>query len=150
MAQLYLLRHGEAAQGYPDSARELTIEGIREVKNCLQKAAFKNIPRDILICHSELVRARQTAKLAHEHLGCRQIPIQIAGIDPMGDPAHFIRSFAFQNRRAVMLVTHNPFVEDLTAFLTDQRAVRIRTGSMLKLELDHYARGCARLEWQQG
>ncbi len=143
MQRLYLLRHGEASDGYPDHSRQLNPAGRSEVLDTLEQA-LKRIEPPVQIFHSGLVRARQTAELAAQVLGA-QSPQRLDGIDPGGNPAELCD----QDMPAgdLMLVTHNPFVESLAWYLAAEE-LRIRTGSLVALELEYWGRGCAELLWQ--
>lgn len=143
--RLYLLRHGEAGEGFPDSSRELVEAGRREVQLTLHQARPR-ISGPVSIYHSGLIRARQTAELAAEALGCSGISL-LRGIDPAGDPANLCRQIEWPAGADQIWVTHNPFVEELVEWLSDEQ-LRIRTGSLVALELDYLDRGCARLLWQ--
>lgn len=143
MTRLYLLRHGEAQEGFPDARRALIEKGRREVLKTLEKAS-ERITTTPIIFHSGLVRAYQTAVLAADALKAAP-PVLLEGIDPGGDPASLCRqSLPTQD---LMLVTHNPFVEELVEYLSGD-SLRIRTGSMVALDVEEWGRGCAELCWQ--
>ena len=57
---IILWRHADAADGYPDAARELTEKGHTQAK---RMAAWLNarLPEDVLILASPATRAQQTA-----------------------------------------------------------------------------------------
>jgi phosphohistidine phosphatase len=65
---IWLLRHGDAADGSPDSERPLTQKGERQARNA--GLALKTLGVDLQAClTSPKVRARETARLACEVLG---------------------------------------------------------------------------------
>ena len=65
---LWLLRHGEAAEGSPDAERPLTEEGKRQAR--LAGKAMKNLGVKIHAClTSPKVRALDTARPVCEELG---------------------------------------------------------------------------------
>ena len=65
---IWLLRHGEAADGSPDEERPLTEEGERQSRAAGE--ALKAIGAEIDVCiSSPKVRAADTARLACEPLG---------------------------------------------------------------------------------
>src|SRR4051794_20786240 len=65
---IWLLRHGEAADGSPDAERPLTKKGERQSRTA--GAALKALGVDVSAClTSPKVRAADTAKLACESLG---------------------------------------------------------------------------------
>lgn len=160
LQRLLLLRHGEARHGSPDELRELTEHGDTEVRKSLSGAVEK-IPRLDQTFHSGLVRAMQTAQIAAEELtnnkatpsiqaniSKKLYPQYLEGITPWGDPAEFCRLLASDPAENILVVTHNPFVEELIEYLSGQ-SVRIKTGSLVSLEVDFLERGCCNLEWIQ-
>ena len=151
MQHLLLLRHGEAHHGFPDELRELSDHGQREVVKSLSKAEDR-IPRIEQIFHSGLVRAMQTAEIAAEQLAPRlntQLQPQfLDGISPWGDPEGFCRQLTSEQSQAILVVTHNPFVEDLVEYLSGE-LLRIKTVTIVCLEVDFLERGCCDLAWIQ-
>lgn len=147
LQNLLLLRHGEAHHGSPDDLRELSEEGYKEVIKSLSKAANK-IPAVDLVFHSGLVRAMQTADIAVQQLALDLHPQYLEGISPWGDPTSFCKNLRTEQLEVVMVVTHNPFVEDLAEYLTGE-TMRIKTGSLVCLDVDFLERGCCNLAWIQ-
>jgi phosphohistidine phosphatase len=65
---IWLLRHGDAADGSPDAERPLTEKGERQARNAGK--ALKRLGVKIDVClASPKVRARETARIACEELG---------------------------------------------------------------------------------
>jgi len=65
---IWLLRHGEAADGSPDAERELTEEGERQARAA--GAALKALGVELSVClTSPKARAYETARIACETLG---------------------------------------------------------------------------------
>jgi phosphohistidine phosphatase len=65
---LWLLRHAEAADGFPDDERPLTERGVRQAEAVGQ--ALARLGTNIEVClSSPKLRALQTAQLACEPLG---------------------------------------------------------------------------------
>jgi phosphohistidine phosphatase len=66
---IWLLRHGDAADGSPDAERPLTEKGERQARNAGR--ALKKLGVELEAClTSPKVRARDTARIACEELGC--------------------------------------------------------------------------------
>ena len=66
---IWLLRHGDAADGSPDADRPLTDKGERQARNAGR--ALKKLGVEVEACFtSPKVRARDTARIACEELGC--------------------------------------------------------------------------------
>lgn len=65
---IWLLRHGDAADGSPDAERPLTEKGERQARNV--GLALKKLGVELEAClTSPKVRARDTARIACEELG---------------------------------------------------------------------------------
>jgi phosphohistidine phosphatase len=65
---IWLLRHGEAADGSPDDARPLTAKGEEQAR--VAGAALAKLGAPISLClSSPKLRAAETARLACEQLG---------------------------------------------------------------------------------
>lgn len=114
MADIYLLRHGEARGDGPDSARTLTESGAAGVERLAAWAARANITVNE-IRHSGKRRAEQTAEIMARHLRCAVR--QIDGISPNDDPERFAEEIAFEDE-PVMIVSHLPFLGNAVAALT--------------------------------
>jgi phosphohistidine phosphatase len=76
---IWLLRHGDAADGSPDAERPLTDKGERQARAA--GAALKALGVEVTAClSSPKVRAADTAKLACEALGVEfQLEPKLAG-----------------------------------------------------------------------
>lgn len=141
------MRHGEAHHSSPDHLRELTEAGRKEVTKSLSKS-LDRIPTPEGIYHSGLTRAAQTADIAASILAPNLQPQLIDGITPWGDAENFSKALENESAEALLLVTHNPFVEDLVYFLTGE-SLRIKTGSLVAIDVDFLARGCCTLRFVQ-
>lgn len=142
---LLLVRHGEAHHGSPDELRELTPAGQAEVRNNLSKAADR-LPALDLVFHSGLTRAMQTAEIVTGQLAPQLYPQYLDGISPWGDPLTFCESLTNESAETLLVVSHNPFLEELISYLTGE-SPRMKTGSVACLEVDFLARGCCNLSW---
>jgi phosphohistidine phosphatase len=124
---LWLLRHGDAADGSPDAERPLTKKGERQSRAA--GLALKRLGVEIDAClTSPKVRAADTAKLACEPLG----------IDPQLEPKLSGGPFDGEALAAglgdeVLLVGHDPdfslAVHDLTG-----AQVRMKKGGLAGVE----------------
>jgi phosphohistidine phosphatase len=118
-AVLWLLRHGEAADGSPDSERPLTEEGERQAR--LAGEALKRLGVEIAAClTSPKVRAAETARLTCEALG----------VEPQQEPKLAGGPFDAEALAAglgdnVLLVGHDP---DFSM------AVHAMTGAQVRLQ----------------
>jgi phosphohistidine phosphatase len=119
---IWLLRHGDAADGSPDSERPLTEKGQRQARSAGR--ALKKLGVQIEAClTSPKVRAVQTAKLACEELG----------IEPTVEPA--LQGGPFDPREVaagfdeVLLVGHDPDFSMAIHSLTGAQ-VRMKKGGL--------------------
>ncbi|MDL2264694.1 histidine phosphatase family protein, partial [Synergistaceae bacterium OttesenSCG-928-I11] len=68
--KLCLMRHGDAVGGFDDAARPLSAQGLLEAENAGRfLARIREVPD--VICHSPLLRSRQTAEVVARVLGLR-------------------------------------------------------------------------------
>src|SRR4029450_7006225 len=88
--ELYLIRHGEAAErgeDYPDdSKRPLTSEGIARLKKEVRALDSLGVALDQIIT-SPLVRTRQTADVFAENLKSKPPIVTSDALAPAGTPA---------------------------------------------------------------
>src|SRR5919199_4262034 len=123
---IWLLRHGEAADGSPDAERPLTDKGERQARAAGE--ALKKLGVSIDAClSSPKVRAYDTAKLACEPLGVEvQLEPKLAG-GPF-QPEELAAGLG-----DVLLVGHDPdfsmAVHDMTG-----AQVRMKKGGLAAIE----------------
>jgi phosphohistidine phosphatase len=119
---IWLLRHGDAADGSPDAERPLTEKGERQARNTGR--ALKRLGVEIEACvTSPKVRARNTARIAAEELGCEvseEPALQGGPFDPREVAAGF---------DDVLLVGHDPDFSMAIHTLTGAQ-VRMKKGGL--------------------
>jgi phosphohistidine phosphatase len=127
---IWLLRHGDAEDGAgkPDADRDLTEKGERQ--SIAAGRALKKLGVELDVClTSPKVRAKRTAELASEPLGC---PVEeddrLSGGD--FDPLELAAG-----RGEVMLVGHEPDFSGAVALVTGSR-VKMKKGGIAALD-DH-------------
>jgi phosphohistidine phosphatase len=120
---IYLLRHGDAEEGFgDDAARRLTPKGERQAKAAGQALAALGVSPDACLT-SPKVRAADTARLACEALG----------LEP--EVAEALRGGAFDSlalaagRGDALLVGHEPDFSTEVARLTGAK-VKLRKGGL--------------------
>ena len=127
---IWLLRHGDAEDGAgkSDAERDLTEKGERQSRDAGK--ALKNLGVELDVClTSPRVRARRTAELACEPLGCPvEEDVRLAGGD--FDPLELAAG-----RGEVMLVGHEPDFSSAVALVTGSR-VKMKKGGIAALD-DH-------------
>ncbi|CAA9556180.1 MAG: hypothetical protein AVDCRST_MAG88-1127 [uncultured Thermomicrobiales bacterium] len=148
--QLYLLRHGDAADrvtgGYErDEDRPLTEKGREEARRAAAALANLGVAVDLLLT-SPLLRASQTATLAAERLRPRRGPERSAAFAPGRRPEETLdalRSYEGEDTepdapRRVVLVGHMPDLGNLAGWLVWGRGdltVTLRTGGLCRIDL---------------
>ncbi|HEX8067179.1 MAG TPA: phosphoglycerate mutase family protein [Thermoleophilaceae bacterium] len=124
---IWLLRHGEAADGTPDAERPLTERG--EAQSRAAGAALRALGVDLAAClTSPKVRAADTARLACEMLG----------VEPRHEPKLAGGPFDAEQLAAglegdVLLVGHDPDFSMAVHSLTGAQ-VRMKKGGLAGVE----------------
>ncbi|HEY6396532.1 MAG TPA: histidine phosphatase family protein [Solirubrobacteraceae bacterium] len=123
---LWLLRHAEAADGFPDDDRPLTERGVQQAQAAGQALARLGVNLDACLS-SPKRRAVQTAQLACDPLGVT------VTIEPAlsGEPFDVHALTAGLND--VMLVGHDPSFTLLLHDMTGAQA-RLRKGGLAAVE----------------
>ena len=124
---LWLLRHGDAADGSPDAERPLTEKGETQSRNAGQALAALGVKMDACLT-SPKVRAADTARLACEPLGIEpQLEPKLAG-GPFD--AEALAAGLGEN---VLLVGHDPDFSMAVHDMTGAQA-RIKKGGLAGVE----------------
>jgi phosphohistidine phosphatase len=148
---LYILRHGNASPYSPsgDAGRELTELGIAEAKSAAQSFKAQHGKLDAVVV-SPYVRAQQTAKTFLAELeGASQFTTNEL-ITPAGQVVQVADWLERQENASILLVTHQPFAQDLIEYLSDQALplhFAMTTGTLVCLEAEYFAAACCHLRW---
>jgi phosphohistidine phosphatase len=118
MKRLYLLRHAKAVPADPaldDHARELTVRGMHDA-SAMARYLCKNgfVPGLMLISTS--ARTRQTAELVLREMQAKAEYREALYLAEAGKILAMVQGVA-QSAESVMVVGHNPGLEDLASFL---------------------------------
>jgi phosphohistidine phosphatase len=113
---IWLLRHGDAADGSPDAERPLTEKGERQARNAGR--ALKKLRVPIPLClTSPKVRALDTARIACRELGCE------VAIEPALQGGPFDPDELAPGVDEVLLVGHDP---DFSMAIHSQTGAQVR------------------------
>jgi len=124
---LWLLRHGDAADGSPDAERPLTEKGEEQSRTAGRALAALGIEMDACLT-SPKVRAAETARLACEALGIEpQMEPKLAGGPFDGE------ALAAGLGEHVLLVGHDPDFSMAVHALTGAQ-VRMKKGGLAGVE----------------
>ena len=146
-----IMRHGEAAPGFPDHARLLTPSGEREADTMARWLASRVEQGELtlpMLYASPYVRAQQTAQRISDALG---VPLNTLSFITPEDPPSDVSEWLLTHRddAPIMLVSHMPLVGDLAGLLVEgapSQGVGFPTAAIAELEADVWAAGCAQLK----
>lgn len=139
MKTLYILRHGKAdrpAGLFADQERPLLPRGREEVAQMCHKLVKKGMNPEMILS-STAVRARQTAQVAAHELGHDPETIQTAGLIYGAEAEELGLLLRHQDDRCstLMLVGHNPGLEELAEMLAPDYSGHLPTGGIIILNL---------------
>lgn len=123
---IWLLRHGDAEEGHPDSERRLTETGETESRAAGEALRALGVRFD-LVLSSPKVRAVQTAELAAEHLGAE------VRVDNRLRGGRFDARELAAGLDDVLLVGHEPDLSDAIYELTAQ-SVEMKKGAFAAVD----------------
>lgn len=137
--RVYIVRHGKASrepQYADDAERPLLERGRSDVEKIAKHLAEAGI--DVhQIRHSGLLRAQQTAEIFGAHLNPPGGVIAVKGLR-YTDPVDVLARELEHESEPVMLVGHNPFMENLVAMLlgisVERTPVWFGTSSTVSME----------------
>jgi len=116
---IYLIQHAESVSEREDPSRPLSDEGKVTMEKVAALAARMKIKPD-LICHSEKLRARQTAEILARHLGLSDRVEEKQGLGPMDEVApvaEWFKEEATKGLAGLAIVGHLPFLDKLASLL---------------------------------
>jgi phosphohistidine phosphatase len=138
MKTLFLLRHAKsenAAPGLTDLNRALNERGRKEAQALGQYIKKENVRFDLVLC-STAVRARETTELV---LASAELTSNVRYEQQIYEagPLRLLEVVAEieQSAKAVLVVGHNPALEELIQLLTG-RAEPMSTCTLAKIDLD--------------
>ena len=137
---LYIIRHAWAGESgdpkYPDDRlRPLTADG-RERFKCVVKELARRGFAPSLLATSPLVRCRQTADIAAEHVAKRPKIVELGALQPGSDLQELVRWTSGQSEEEIGWVGHAPDVSRMAASLLGASAegLRFAKGSVAAIE----------------
>jgi phosphohistidine phosphatase len=153
--KIYLLRHGNASGGYPDSERALSPEGRLEVRALAHHLKQCGSFQPKIVWHSPFRRAVETKDILLEALNLSDLIITCrTDITPEDNPLSLVDAFkAIEDD--LLLVGHNPHLSFLSSYLLSGERSRVQinmaTSAMLCLEWLPYSNwdefGSCALNW---
>ena len=141
--QIYILRHGiaeDAQAGQSDSARALTSEGKKKLRNVLRVARDADVAPSLILT-SPYRRAVQTAELAAEILDYKGDLLRTRALEPDSHPqAVWGEIRAHKDEEQLLLAGHEPLFSALTAHLLGCPNLQFdfKKGALACVELDRF------------
>lgn len=119
--KLFLLRHATARDTFPDNERQLSNFGweqLETISKFIDSTHFCDVAQ---IWHSPYLRAVQTAETFKEKVKIDAPLMEISTITPEDNPYEVARMASSLScfGKDLMIVSHNPLLENLTDILLD-------------------------------
>ncbi len=157
---LYLLRHAEAvARGTSgierDADRPLTENGVKKINKVAKAMKKMELSFDVILS-SPYLRAKDTAQIAGEVLGCGSLVRLTSNLVTSASPAAIVEEINtdYSDCKSVLLVGHEPFLSGLISTLISGRddiPIGFKKSGLCKLSTDGLRYGkCATLDWLMG
>ena len=146
--ELYLLRHGDAIEGFPDRSRLLSAFGREQVSDVAlaHRLACEGIEK---VVSSPYTRAAQTAEIFVRGAGLTKTIDWLNDLTPQGDLRAIEEFLQNTEVESVLLVSHLPLVSLLIDYLTGESGIYMGTGSLASLSMPFAGREIAQLNWIQ-
>ena len=140
--EIYLLRHGISENDSPtgrDADRRLTEEGRVKLRDVMKRIAAAGVRPDALIS-SPFVRAKQTAEIAKEILGCKEDLLFTEALVPDSDPQAVWQEIRTIHHRSpsILLASHEPLMSRCTAYFlkSQELLVDFKKGAVVRIDFD--------------
>jgi phosphohistidine phosphatase len=132
---IYLVQHGISLSAKTNPDPGLSKQGEKIVSRIAEVARSYNIcPAQIK--HSGKQRTRETAEILKKTLNVKKKITQTKGIKPLDEVIPFAQKL--DGKSGIMLVSHLPFLEHLTAYLTtgnpDVTVFKFQNGGIVCLD----------------
>lgn len=121
---MFLLRHAEAAPGFPDAGRALTEHGRGQIAKLAEALDWSCLSEIRRVEHSGFVRARQTAEDLVSQAALKRPVMILSGLRPMDDPRIVIPDLS-TCREDRLLVGHNPHLARLAGALLGSGLIEV-------------------------
>ena len=144
--ELYILRHGDAENGSPDSQRQLSDYGRQQVTSQAKQHSQRLATIESVIT-SPLIRASQTAELVMSQAAIHCTPQITDCLLPNAQVAAVEQLLEKNNSQRILLVGHLPLLDQLINYFIGDSVARMATASLASLSMNHAYRGLAKLNW---
>jgi phosphohistidine phosphatase len=135
--EIYVLRHGEAEEretGLADRDRKLTAKGKKDLKEVLKIARKAEAAPDLILT-SPLRRAKETATIAADILGCKSV-VETRNLLPGASPEQIWSEISTDYKvDSILLAGHQPHLGSLIGLLLEAAImVDLKKGSLVRIE----------------
>jgi len=150
---IYILRHGQAEPGWgntTDFQRKLTAQGRNDVQSVAALLKQKHLTPHLLI-KSPAYRTLETAQLVEQALPAMEVKtVESLYESSLENLLEVLQKIPEENE-SVMLVGHNPSLNDLVNYLSEEPMWGLKPGMCVKLELFvekwlHLTRGAGEIQ----
>jgi phosphohistidine phosphatase len=144
--KLYLLRHGDAVDGYPDQHRQLSVFGRQQVQSVALRHRIECAAIEQVVS-SPYKRAVETTDIFTQTVNLQHRIDWLDDLTPQGELRAIEGFLQRTNAEAVLMVTHLPLVGLLVDYLTGETGARMGTANLALLSMEFPAQGNALLNW---
>ena len=144
--ELFILRHGDAENGFPDSQRPLSGYGRQQVISQAKQHSQRLANIESVIT-SPLIRACQTAEIVMSQTAIHCPPQITDCLLPDAQVAAVEQLLEKNNSQRILLVGHLPLLDRLINYFVGDSVARMATASLASLSMNHAYRGLATLNW---
>ena len=144
--ELFILRHGDAENSFPDSQRRLSDYGQQQVIK-IAKQHSQSLAKINNVITSPLIRACQTADLVMSQVSI-DCPRQITDcLLPNAQVEAVEQLLEKKDSQRLLLVGHLPQLNQVIDYFVGDCVARMATASLASLSMNHAYRGLATLTW---
>ncbi len=141
--QIYLLRHAIAEEqrpGHPDRSRGLVPEGKKKLKEVLRMARQSDVAVSLIFA-SPYRRARETADIVADLLANEAELLETSTLQPDGNTVDVWQEIrAHRDMDSIMLVSHEPLLSELAAFLLNSPSFRVdfKKAGLMRIDIESF------------
>ena len=144
--QLYILRDGDAVDGYADQHRQLSVYGRQQVQSVALSHQVECGAIEQVVS-SPYKRAAETTDIFTRAVNLQHRIDWLDDLTPQGDLRAIAGFLQRTNAETVLMVTHLPLVGLLIDYLTGETGSRMGTANLASLSMEFPAQGGALLNW---
>jgi phosphohistidine phosphatase len=144
--QLYILRDGDAVDGYAHQHCQLSVYGRQQVQSVALSHQVECGAIEQVVS-SPYKRAAETTDIFTRAVNLQHRIDWLDDLTPQGDLRAIEGFLQRTNAETVLMVTHLPLVGLLIDYLTGETGSRMGTANLASLSMEFPAQGGALLNW---